>query len=191
SFIPDKEILKEYSRLDEEKIRESIEIRSYINAGVKFIYNGKEEYFHEKGIKELVEDRTDQRISDVYYFSEEDKKTGNLFEISLTYCSNSSEEDISSFANGIRTTKGTHESGFRKGITDAMKNFISKNKMLTKKGVQLKDINGEDVRSGLSAVINIRYDKADYSAQTKDELTNPELFGKITSFTKSHMEKIA
>src|SRR5699024_7063852 len=113
------------------------------------------------------------------------------FEISLTYCSNSSEEDISSFANGIRTTKGTHESGFRKGITDAMKNFISKNKMLTKKGVQLKDINGEDVRSGLSAVINIRYDKADYSAQTKYELTNPELFGKITSFTKSHMEKIA
>lgn len=178
TFKPDPEVLKEYTKFDKNQIRENLIQRAYCNANLKIEFNvidenGKKKseiYHYPEGIEALVKDQTTKRLSSVYHFEKE--IDGDIYEVSLTY-TNTDKENIISFVNGIQTARGTHEQGLKTGLTTIINKFINDNNLLTK-GMDKSSITGEDIRSGLFAVINLKMSKPTYRSQTKDDLSNPE-----------------
>jgi DNA gyrase subunit B len=97
-------------------------------------------------------------------------------EIALQY-NNSFNENIHSYVNNINTIEGgTHLAGFRRGLTRTLKTYAEKSGMLAK----LKfDINGDDFREGLTAVISVKVQEPQFEGQTKTKLGNSDVMGAV------------
>ena len=136
--------------------------------------NVKTERFHsERGLEEFVQfiDESRERLIDeVIYISTE--KTDIPVEIAILY-NTSFTENIHSYVNNINTIEGgTHLTGFRRGLTRTLKNWADKSGLLSK----LKfDINGDDFREGLTAVISVKVQEPQFEGQTKTKLGNSEV----------------
>ena len=183
SFIPDEEILKEFVNIDLEELTENLKLRSYANAGLKITFtSGKitEVYHNPDGIKAYMRLLNPNPISQIYQYSATSDK-GDQFEVVFAYSQNSNEV-IKSFVNGISTSKGVHETGFKMGLTNAMTKFIRDSNLLPKK-MLINEVSGDDIRSGLVCIINTRVVEALYSGQTKDELSNSDIQGFMTTLT--------
>ena len=102
----------------------------------------------------------------------ETEKDGVPIEISLNYNSSYSE-NVHSYVNNINTHEGgTHISGFRRALTNTLKNFADKSGLLNKVKV---DIAGDDFREGLTAVISVKVAEPQFEGQTKTKLGNSEV----------------
>lgn len=125
---------------------------------------------YDGGIKEYVEDLVTKRqpLFEVLHFREFMKRSGA--EVALTWTTAGSE-DVRCFANNTRNGDGgTHLTGFRNGITKVIGAYIKEHEL----GKSLEDgVTGEDVRTGLVAVVNIRIPDISFSSQTKDKLVTP------------------
>ena len=157
---------------------------SFLNAGIKLNLidervreeeNGfkYDEYYSEEGLKEFIEYLDETRvklIDDVIHISSE--KSGVPVEIALQY-NTSFSENIHSYVNNINTIEGgTHLTGFRRGLTRTLKSYAEQSGMLSK----LKfDINGDDFREGLTAVISVKVAEPQFEGQTKTKLGNSEV----------------
>jgi len=136
--------------------------------------NYKTEIFHSKdGLKEFVEylDSARERLIDeAIHISTE--KTGVPVEVALLY-NTSFSENIHSYVNNINTIEGgTHLTGFRRGLTRTLKNYAESSGMLAK----LKfDINGDDFREGLTAVVSVKVAEPQFEGQTKTKLGNSDI----------------
>ncbi len=97
-------------------------------------------------------------------------------EIALQY-NTSFSENIHSYVNNINTIEGgTHLSGFRRGLTRTLKTYAEKSGMLAK----LKfDINGDDFREGLTAIISVKVAEPQFEGQTKTKLGNSDIMGVV------------
>ncbi len=157
---------------------------AYLNAGIKLsIIDEREKdeegnfksdnYFSENGLKEFVEylDETRVRlIDDVIHISSD--KSGSPVEIALQY-NTSFSENIHSYVNNINTIEGgTHLTGFRRGLTRTLKNYADSSGMLAKMKF---DINGDDFREGLTAVVSVKVQEPQFEGQTKTKLGNSEV----------------
>ena len=136
-----------------------------------------DEFYSEEGLKEFVAflDATREKlIEDPVHI--ETEKNGVPVEIALQY-NTSFSENVHSYVNNINTIEGgTHLSGFRRGLTRTLKNYADKSGMLAK----LKfDINGDDFREGLTAIISIKVAEPQFEGQTKTKLGNSELMGVV------------
>ena len=90
----------------------------------------------------------------------------------------STDEHVRSYVNGIPTGNGgTHENGFRAGLTKAVRNYIDMHS-LTPRGVK---ISHEDIREGLVAIVSIFIAEPQFQGQTKDRLNNLEVHGSVES----------
>lgn len=178
SFVPDSEIFgTEDSKLDIEMIREDLNLKCYLNSGLTIvnIVDGKKEIIHHKnGLLDYInKDLKDPyRNMEAICFSDTDD-IGNKYEFALAF-NNSIDEVMKSYTNNIPNSKGTHETGFKTGLTQVINEYIQKNKMLTGKDKDIP-IRGEDVRKGLTTYISVCLDEPLYTGQTKDELTNKEI----------------
>ncbi|MEN8225068.1 MAG: DNA topoisomerase (ATP-hydrolyzing) subunit B [Bacteroidota bacterium] len=114
----------------------------------------------------------------------EGEKNGFPIEISMAY-NTSFSENIHSYVNNINTHEGgTHLSGFRRGLTRTLKNYAEKSGMLTK----LKfDINGDDFREGLTAIISVKVAEPQFEGQTKTKLGNSEAMGAVDQMVSEHL----
>lgn len=188
-FIPDETIIKEFHKFNPSFLKENLHIRAYVNAGLrthlKIDDNKMIDYYHEDGIKDLLETMVNKPFSKPYYFKETDPKTGDTFEVAFQYDSNS-DENIKSFVNGIVTSKGKHLTGFKMGLTNSITKFMEEKNIFTKK-INKDSVSGDDIRSGLVCIINAKMKNALYSSQTKDELTNPEVFGLLSKYTNQNI----
>lgn len=187
SFIPDTEILGEFAKIDVEKLKANLELRTFINGGLTVnLKVGKDKftYCHENGILDYLEILNTNAFSEPVVFEMKDK-INNEYSVVFNYA-NESGETIRSFVNGIVTSKGTHETGFKMGLTTAVLDFIKKNNSIPKKMGDL-EIKGEDVREGLYAVINLRVVEPQFRGQVKDELSNTEVLGELKKATHDHM----
>jgi DNA gyrase subunit B len=94
-------------------------------------------------------------------------------------------ENIHSYVNNINTHEGgTHLSGFRRGLTRTLKNYAEKSGMLAK----LKfDINGDDFREGLTAIISVKVAEPQFEGQTKTKLGNSEAMGAVDQMVSEHL----
>jgi DNA gyrase subunit B len=134
----------------------------------------KTERFHsDRGLEEFVEfiDESRERLIDkTIYISTE--KNGIPVELAIHY-NTSYSENIHSYVNNINTIEGgTHLTGFRRGLTRTLKTWAEKSGMLDK--VKF-DINGDDFREGLTAVISVKVQEPQFEGQTKTKLGNSDV----------------
>ena len=138
----------------------------------------KSEVFHsDEGLKEFVRyiDRSKEKlIPDVIHIVTE--KQGIPVEVALTY-NTSYDESVFSYVNDINTIEGgTHLAGFRRGLTRTLKKYAEDSKLLEKAKVEIQ---GDDFREGLTAVISIKVAEPQFEGQTKTKLGNSEVTGAV------------
>jgi len=132
-----------------------------------------EHFYSEKGLKEFVEYLDANResiISEPIHINVTDGEVP--VEIAILY-NTSFTENLHSYVNNINTIEGgTHLTGFRRGLTRTLKNYADASGMLSK----LKfDINGDDFREGMTAVISVKVSEPQFEGQTKTKLGNSEV----------------
>ena len=136
-----------------------------------------EQFRSELGLKEFVEyldanrERLIEKIIHITY-----DKTEIPVEIALQY-NNSFSENVHSYVNNINTIEGgTHLAGFRRGLTRTLKKYAEDSGATSK----LKfDINGDDFREGLTAIISVKVAEPQFEGQTKTKLGNSEVMGAV------------
>jgi DNA gyrase subunit B len=136
-----------------------------------------EEFHSEDGLREFVaylDDTRERLIERPIYISSD--KTDIPVEIALQY-NTSFSENVHSYVNNINTIEGgTHLAGFRRGLTRTLKKYAVDSGATTK----LKfDINGDDFREGLTAIISVKVAEPQFEGQTKTKLGNSEVMGAV------------
>jgi DNA gyrase subunit B len=136
-----------------------------------------QEFYSEEGLREFVaylDDNRERLIEKPIYISSE--KTDVPVEIALQY-NTSFSENVHSYVNNINTIEGgTHLAGFRRGLTRTLKKYAEDSGATTK----LKfDINGDDFREGLTAIISVKVAEPQFEGQTKTKLGNSEVIGAV------------
>ncbi len=160
---------------------------AFLNAGITIVLtdmrrdnegNTRQDVFHsDEGLKEFVRYLDSSRVhlfDDVIYINTE--KQGLPIEIAIMYNTGYSE-NLHSYVNNINTIEGgTHLAGFRRALTRTLKKYADTNNMLEKAKV---DIDSEDFREGLTAVISIKVAEPQFEGQTKTKLGNSEVAGAV------------
>ena len=174
---------------------------AYLNRGVNIILNDlreKEEdgttytknFYSEGGIVEFVEmlDSNAGRnplIPKILFVDGRDESTNVSVEVALTY-NDSFSEHIYSYVNNINTIEGgTHVSGFRRALTRVFKSYGDKNSLFEKAKVEIE---GDDFREGLSAIISVKVPEPQFEGQTKTKLGNNEVMGVVDSTVSKTLE---
>ncbi len=135
--------------------------------------------FHsEGGLSEFCEylDRNREKlIPDVIHF--EGENDGIPVEVALTY-NTSYTENIQAYVNNINTHEGgTHLSGFRRGLTNTLKKYATESGILAKEKIE---IDGDDFREGLTAVLSVKVQEPQFEGQTKTKLGNREVTAPVS-----------
>ncbi|MDD2651983.1 MAG: DNA topoisomerase (ATP-hydrolyzing) subunit B [Sulfurimonas sp.] len=172
-FAPDPSIFTETITFEYEYLAKRFKELAYLNPfiTIKFLderTNTKEEYHFEGGIAQYVNDlNKKQEVAKVFEFSS--KVEDIEFDIALMY-NDTYDEKVYSFVNNIRTPNGgTHEAGFRAGLTRVISNYNTQNGAAKEKDVK---ISGEDTSEGLIAVVSVRVPEPQFEGQTKGKLGN-------------------
>ncbi len=179
TFKPDPLIFEEIE-FDYETLLNRFRELAFLNKGltIRLIDKRKEEpvvkeLHYEGGIISFVEhlNRNKEVIHQppIYF---ESLKDGNHVEIAMQY-NDTYNENIYSFANNIATTEGgTHLTGFKTAITKVFNDYCRKYNYLKEND---KNLLGEDVREGLTAVISVKLHEPQFEGQTKTKLGNSEI----------------
>jgi DNA gyrase subunit B len=141
--------------------------------------NSPTETFHsEGGLREFaayLDRNREALISEVIYF--EGEKDGIPVEVALTY-NTSYTENIQAYVNNINTHEGgTHLSGFRRGLTNTLKKYATDSGLLAKEKVEIE---GDDFREGLTAVVSVKVQEPQFEGQTKTKLGNREVTAPVS-----------
>ncbi|MFB9864857.1 DNA topoisomerase (ATP-hydrolyzing) subunit B [Rufibacter immobilis] len=136
-----------------------------------------ESFYSEGGLREFVSYLEETRVNlipePIYVESE---KGGIPVEIALNY-NTSYTENIFSYVNNINTHEGgTHVAGFRRALTRTLKAYAERSGMLEKAKVEIQ---GDDFREGLTAVISVKVQEPQFEGQTKTKLGNSDVMGAV------------
>ena len=170
---------------------------AYLNAGVRISLTDKrvknedgsfkgEIFYSEEGLSEFVRYIDGTRtplISEVIHLNTE--KYGTPVEVAIIY-NTDFNENVHSYVNNINTIEGgTHVAGFRAALTRVMKKYADESKMLEKAKLKDKDgnanIDANDFREGLTAIISVKVAEPQFEGQTKTKLGNSEVAGMVSS----------
>jgi len=177
-FEPDKEIFKEI-KFDLRRILNHLRQQSYLTKGVKITIIDQREkpaksysFYFEGGLVSYVKYLTrgnTPRHQNIFYGTGE--KNGILVEAAFQY-TEEYECFEESFANNINTQEGgSHLTGFRTALTKTFNDYARKNGFLKEND---ENLNGEDIREGLTAVAAVKIKEPQFEGQTKAKLGNPE-----------------
>ncbi len=168
--------------------------QAFLNAGVRIEVRdlrGEEpvdvDLHYEGGIRSFVEYIHQRKgvepvHNEVIYLSARDGDT--TAEIAMQY-NDSYNELLLSFANNIHTTDGgTHEDGFKFALTRVLNDYARKNNILKESD---KNLNGEDVREGLTAVISVKLTDAQFEGQTKAKLGNTSMRAMVSALVSDKL----
>ena len=184
-FKADTEIFKETTIYDYSVLERRLREQAFLNAGVHIELRDernpeeiiKNNFHYEGGIKSFVEYIHKKRSlavihPDVIYFSSKNEEDTVAVEIAMQY-NESYNENLLTFANNIHTTDGgTHEEGFKRALTYVMNDYARKFGKLKDND---KNLSGEDVREGITAIISVKLKEAQFEGQTKAKLGNTEV----------------
>lgn len=144
-----------------------------------------EVFYSEEGLKEFVEflDANREKLTEkIIYIDTE--KAGIPVEVALQY-NNSYTENVHSYVNDINTIEGgSHLAGFRRGLTRTLKAYAEKSGLLSKVKVE---INGDDFREGLTAVVSVKVQEPQFEGQTKTRLGNTEVMGAVDQAVSAYL----
>ena len=184
TFKPDGSIFTHTTEYKYEILANRLRELAFLNKGISLnLYDkrpdeeGKtreDHFYSEEGLKEFVKyldaTRGTPIIDQIIYLDTE--KNGVPVEVAMQY-NDSFSENVHSYVNNINTIEGgTHLTGFRRALTRTLKKYAEDSGMLTK----LKfDINGDDFREGLTAVVSVKVQEPQFEGQTKTKLGNDEV----------------
>jgi DNA gyrase subunit B len=189
-FEPDETVFKT-TQFDANLIKAHLEDMSYIHNGLKITFKNEitKESFdlaHPGGIPEflgrLIQDGQKPAVTEAPFLLT--RQNGEKMEVALQW-TESTDEVVRSYVNGIRTTAGgTHENGFKGGIVKAIRNYMETHEVKTK-GLQ---ISAEDIREGIVGILSVFVREPMFQGQTKEKLNNPEMNATVDSFVRPGLE---
>lgn len=205
TFRPDPEIFTITRSYKYDTLAARLRELAYLNKGISLEltdlrelltssdYDGKvEEYYRhdvfysKEGLKEFIEylDVGAEKLIETPIYLETDKVIP--IEIALQY-NTGYKERLYSYVNNINTIEGgTHLQGFKMGLTRTLKNYAEQNGMLAK----LKfDLDSNDFREGLTAVISVKIAEPQFEGQTKTKLGNGEAVAAVSQATSQALEQ--
>ena len=153
------------------------DLRELNDDGTHYIKN----FYSDGGIVEFVEmlDKASNRspiIEKTLYFEGLDEVSNVAVEVAMTY-NNDFKENIFSYVNNINTIEGgTHVTGFRQALTRVFKSYGDKEGLFEKAKVEVE---GDDFREGLSAIISVKVPEPQFEGQTKTKLGNSDVAGTV------------
>ena len=184
TFMPDNEI---FSTTDFkfDIIDERLKELAFQNKGIRLelIDNRKEEkitkeYYSERGLLDFIDYLNESKtpIHQIPIFFEGDRSVAgiNMYGEVCMQFTDSTTEYIASYVNNIPTTEaGTHETGFKTGMTRAFKEWARKLSLIKEKD---KEFEGDDLREGMTAIVRIKITNPVFEGQTKTKLGNSEAY---------------
>ncbi len=197
-FKADREIFLETDKYDFSILETRLREQAFLNAGIKIVLTDEREdeeprnetFHYEGGLASFVEYIHKKRGLDVIHpdvisFSKAMPDDTAQVEVAMQY-NGSYNELILSFANNIHTTDGgTHEEGFKRALTRVMNDYARKYNILKEND---KNLSGEDVREGLTAVISVKLKEAQFEGQTKARLGNTKVRGFVDGLVSEKLE---
>ena len=188
-FKPDEEIFDEIV-YDFEVLSQRLRELAFLNKGISITLidernDKEEEYYYEGGIKSFVEylNRNKEPLHEQTIYVE-GIKDGVSVEVALQY-HDGYNENIFSFANNIDTIEGgTHLVGFKTALTRVLNDYGKKFGHLKEND---KNLSGDDIREGLTAVISVKIGEPQFEGQTKTKLGNSEVRGIVDSIVGEGM----
>ncbi|MDH4058118.1 MAG: DNA gyrase subunit B, partial [Cyclobacteriaceae bacterium] len=186
-FLPDKEVFT-VSEYNYETVAARLRELSFLNPGIAIYLTDLREkdeegnyrndkFLSEGGLREFVSyiDSTREKLIPEPIYIENDR--GDMpVQVALSY-NTSFSENLVSYVNNINTHEGgTHVAGFRRALTRTLKTYADKSGLLDKVKIE---INGDDFREGLTAVISIKVAEPQFEGQTKTKLGNSDAMGAV------------
>ncbi|UUZ79388.1 DNA topoisomerase IV subunit B [Paenibacillus sp. P26] len=189
TFKPDKRVFQGGIALNHDTLYERLQEIAFLNSGLKVTLTDertdKQDVFqYDGGASEFVQFLNEEKtvLHDVIHFMAE--KDDIEVEVALQY-NDGYTETIVSFVNSIPTRGGgTHETGFKTAYTRVMNDYARKNGMLKEKE---KNLDGQDLREGMMAVINIKMSEVEFVGQTKDQLGSASARSAVDSVVSDKM----
>lgn len=191
-FKPDAEIFEELV-FDFDALLSRYREMAFLNKGIhiRLIDDRLEErkeidLHYDGGIVSFVEyiNKDKETLHDLPIYIEGDKD-GSYCEIAMQY-NDRYVENIFSYANNIATTEGgTHLTGFKTAITKVINDYARKYNMIKEND---KNLAGEDVREGLTAIVSVKLLDPQFEGQTKTKLGNSEIRGLVENVVTEKLE---
>ncbi|HLA23692.1 MAG TPA: DNA topoisomerase (ATP-hydrolyzing) subunit B [Candidatus Nanoarchaeia archaeon] len=189
TFFPDEEIFSTI-KFDTNTLETRLREIAFLNAGLKItlidkVRNKKQDFFYSGGLIEFIKwiNESKEVVHKPIYFKREEGDI--LLEVSIQY-NDGYRESIFGFVNTINTVEGgTHIFGFRTALTRVINDYAKKSGVL--KNGKDEALTGDDVREGLTAIINLKIPEPQFEGQTKTKLGNSEIRGLVDSITTSSL----
>ena len=197
-FRPDVQIFGKSASFDVELVRERLEAKAYLHAGLEVTFvdaatKEKQTFVHPNGIADYLPILVSRRGSGVVHaapftLSRELEAQGDAppfrLELALQW-TESTDESVRSYVNGIPTPNGgTHETGLGGAIVKAVRAFVEA-KSITIRGVTM---NADDIREGIVSLLSVYVAEPQFQGQTKDRLNNPEVAAQVESVVRPALE---
>jgi DNA gyrase subunit B len=184
SFLPDADIFEE-TEFVAQTLAQRLRETAFLTRGLRIVLTDeraggeRHEFHYEGGIRDFVayvNESKDAVHRHIAYF-ENESEAGHV-EVAMQW-NTSYQESVFSFANNINTVEGgTHMQGFRSALTRTLNKYARDKGLLKEKEDNLE---GEDVREGLAAVISVKLQNPQFEGQTKAKLGNPGVAGLVES----------
>jgi len=168
--------IKDRREVEEQILEDGSSVSGYKN----------DSFYSELGLREFVDylDGTREKLTENPIFIE-GEKNGVPVEIAFQY-NTSFSENVHSYVNNINTIEGgTHLTGFRRGLTRTLKKYADESGALSKVKFE---INGDDFREGLTAVVSVKVAEPQFEGQTKTKLGNSEVSLAVDQATSAALE---
>lgn len=184
TFKPDDDIFKkDEMEFNSNTLEKRFMELSFLNKGITIIYIDERSdklirYRHDGGLKDFIlhVNKNKKPLNEPIYI--EKNKDNVIVEIVLQY-TDGFVENLFSYINNIHTIDGgTHEIGFRAGLTRVINDYMRKHNLIKSDSIHLT---GEDIREGLTAIISIKVPEPQFEGQTKTKLGNSEVRGIVDS----------
>jgi len=192
-FWPDESIFDE-TRFRFQTLSERFQMMAFLNRGLRIRLRdertdenrGEVDYQYEGGIRDFVAHvnaSKESLFSEVGYI--EGIEDGQEVEVAFQWNTGFNSDGLHSFANGINTLEGgMHEEGFRSALTAVMNRYAKKRNLLKDNDDNLQ---GEDIREGLTAIISVRLSDPQFEGQTKSKLGNVEMRSLVQRTTNDRL----
>ena len=194
----DKTIFTETTTYDYDVLIQRLKELAFLNSGIVIIFRDerletpKEEVLkYEGGIVHYVNE-LNQKVKSKFYYPEEPiyitgEKDNVITELAFQY-NDTYSENIHTYVNDINTRDGgTHLDGFKSALLFVLKKAFDTNEKLKKKLDKDETITGDDVRSGLVAVLSMKVPEPEFVGQTKDKLGNTEVRTIVDALVKEKL----
>ena len=193
-FWPDSEIFDE-TKFRFQTLIERLQMMAFLNKNLTIeILDEREEKLKEKvfcyegGIRDFVSHLNSSKealFEDIGYFEQQDE--GNEVEIAFQWNTGFNADGLHSFANGINTIEGgMHEEGFRSALTGVINRYARSKGLIKEKDDNLQ---GEDIREGMTTIISVRLSDPQFEGQTKSKLGNVEIRSLVQKATNERLSE--